>query len=217
VDLTFSPDVAVQHWPAEPWERVVKASWERAAAALALVLLLPLLLVLVVAVRLDSGGPALFRQPRVGRGGRTFTLYKLRTMTVDAGERLAVLRPANEADGPLFKLRADPRITRIGGVLRKYSLDELPQLWNVLRGEMALIGPRPALPDEVSTYDEIAARRLAVKPGLTGLWQVSGRSDLPWHVAVRLDVHYVESWSLGLDLAILARTPRAVLGHRGAY
>jgi lipopolysaccharide/colanic/teichoic acid biosynthesis glycosyltransferase len=138
-------------------------------------------------------------------------------MTADAPDRLAELRSANEADGPLFKLRADPRITRVGRVLRRYSLDELPQLWNVARGDMALIGPRPALPDEVATYDEIAARRLAVKPGLTGLWQVSGRSDLPWHVAIRLDVQYVENWSLLLDLSILGRTPRAVLGHRGAY
>jgi lipopolysaccharide/colanic/teichoic acid biosynthesis glycosyltransferase len=217
VDLTYAPDVTTERWPAETWERVLKATWERSAAALALVLLSPLLLVLVVAIRLDSAGPALFRQVRVGRGGRTFRLYKLRTMSTDASARLALLRPDNEADGPLFKLRADPRITRVGATLRRYSLDELPQLWNVVRGEMALVGPRPALPDEVATYDEIAVRRLAVKPGLTGLWQVSGRSDLPWHVAIRLDVHYVEHWSLGLDLSILTRTPRAVLGHRGAY
>jgi lipopolysaccharide/colanic/teichoic acid biosynthesis glycosyltransferase len=217
VDLSYAPDVTTEHWPAETWQRVVKAGWERSTAAVVLVLLAPLLLVLAVAVRLDSRGAAVFRQVRVGQGGRPFTLFKFRTMAVDAGEALAELRSRNEVDGPLFKLRADPRITRVGGMLRRYSLDELPQLWNVVRGEMALIGPRPALPDEVAAYDELAARRLAVKPGLTGLWQVSGRSDLPWHEAVRLDVQYVEQWSLGLDLRILGRTPGAVLGHRGAY
>lgn len=217
MDLTFSPDVTSEQWPAEMWPRIVKASWERSAAAFGLLLVLPLLALLVVAIRLDSGGPGLFRQVRIGRGGRPFTVYKLRTMVAAADARLVDLQSANEADGPLFKIRTDPRITRLGGLLRRYSLDEVPQLWNVARGDMALIGPRPALPAEVAEYDEVTTRRLAVRPGLTGLWQVSGRSDLPWHVALRLDLEYVEQWSLRLDLAILRRTPRAVLGHRGAY
>jgi lipopolysaccharide/colanic/teichoic acid biosynthesis glycosyltransferase len=217
MDLSYAVDVSAERGRAAPWERRVKDGWERLAAALLLLAVLPLVVLLVVAIRLESPGPAVFRQTRVGRGGRLFTLYKLRTMTADADTSLAELRARNEADGPLFKLRADPRITRLGRLLRRYSLDELPQHWNIIRGEMALVGPRPALPDEVATYDEFAVRRLDVRPGLTGLWQVSGRSDLPWHTAIRLDVHYVEHWSLGLDLRIVLRTLRAVLSHAGAY
>lgn len=198
--------------------RVAKDTWERAAAAIALVLALPVLGLIAVAIRLESPGPAFFRQTRVGRDGRPFTMVKLRTMWSDAESRLRHLQALNEVDGGvLFKMRSDPRITRLGSFLRKYSLDEVPQLWNVVRGDMALIGPRPALPSEVESYDDIARRRLAVKPGITGLWQVSGRSDLPWSTAIRLDLHYVENWCLGLDLAIVARTVRAVVQHTGAY
>jgi len=143
-------------------------------------------------------------------------MIKLRTMTTDAETKVADFED-NDADGVLFKLRQDPRITRVGGFLRKYSLDELPQLVNVALGQMSLVGPRPALPQEVAAYDHDPRRRLAVKPGLTGLWQVSGRSDLSWEDTVRLDLAYVDNWSLGLDLQILVRTVRAVLGHRGAY
>jgi lipopolysaccharide/colanic/teichoic acid biosynthesis glycosyltransferase len=217
MDLSYAAGVTVRRWSTETWERRLKVGWERTAAALLLLLLSPLLLVLLVAIRLDSAGPAVFRQVRVGRGGQHFTMYKLRTMTAGADASLAELRAGNEADGPLFKLRADPRITRLGRSLRRYSLDELPQLWNVVRGEMALVGPRPALPEEVATYDQLAARRLVVRPGVTGLWQVSGRSDLPWHTAVGLDARYVERWSLALDLTILVRTFRAVWSHSGAY
>ena len=138
-------------------------------------------------------------------------------MYTDAERRLQELSDRNDCDGVLFKMRADPRVTRVGRLLRRYSLDELPQLINVLRGEMSLVGPRPALPVEVARYSVDPQRRLAVKPGLTGLWQVSGRSDLTWEESVRLDLHYVDNWSWGLDLAILARTARAVVGHRGAY
>jgi exopolysaccharide biosynthesis polyprenyl glycosylphosphotransferase len=197
--------------------RVVKDVLERAAATLGLAVLLPLLLVLGAAVRLDSPGPALFRQQRVGKDGRLFTMYKLRSMSQAADTTRDDLLGANQADGVLFKIRQDPRVTGVGRWLRRWSLDELPQLWNVVRGDMSLVGPRPALPEEAARYDVDPTRRLVVKPGLTGLWQVSGRSDLSWAESVRLDVRYVDNWSLRLDAQILARTARAVLGHRGAY
>jgi len=197
--------------------RVVKDTVERVLATVGLVLLSPVLVLLMLAVRVESPGPALYRQQRIGRGGHPFAMYKLRTMVDDAELRRGALELVNEADGALFKVRADPRITRLGRVLRRYSLDELPQLWNVVRGDMALVGPRPALPGEVSRYDGDARRRLAVKPGITGLWQVSGRSNLSWEQAVRLDLRYVDNWSLGLDLVILCWTVRAVLRHEGAY
>lgn len=210
--------VHVRHARRDGAAGVVKMLLERTAAAALLVILCPLLLCLMACVRLESPGAAIFRQQRVGRDGSTFTMLKLRTMTTGADRDLARLARHNEAgDGPLFKIRADPRVTRVGRLLRRYSLDELPQLVNVLRGQMSLVGPRPALPQEVSRYDYDAGRRLAVRPGLTGLWQVSGRSDLSWDESVRLDLSYVDNWSLGLDLAILARTVRAVVGHRGAY
>jgi lipopolysaccharide/colanic/teichoic acid biosynthesis glycosyltransferase len=172
--------------------------------------------VLALAVRLD-GGPAFYRQVRIGHHGRPFAMHKLRTMEVDAHARRRALAALDEGAGPLFKVRADPRVTRVGAVLRRFSLDELPQLLNVLTGEMSLVGPRPALPEEVAAYDAATRRRLAVRPGLTGLWQVSGRSDLGWAESVALDLHYVEHWSPALDLRILARTARAVLGGAGAY
>ena len=193
----------------------VLVEWaDRCIAAVALALLLPLLLLLGVVIRRDSPGPAIYRQARVGRDGRIFTIFKLRTMT---DERLVETRLENDCDGVLFKMRRDPRITPLGSRLRKYSLDELPQLANVVLGQMRLVGPRPALPAEVAAYDEDARRRLAVRPGITGLWQVSGRSDLTWEETVRLDLHYVDNWSPWLDLLILGRTVGAVLGHRGAY
>jgi exopolysaccharide biosynthesis polyprenyl glycosylphosphotransferase len=197
--------------------RAAKGALERVAALLLLVVLAPLLLALAYAVRRDSPGPATYRQTRIGRGGVPFTMYKFRTMSVNAELRLPELSDHNMTDGVLFKIREDPRITRIGSFLRRFSLDELPQLLNVLRGQMSLVGPRPALPDEVARYSPDERRRLAVKPGLTGLWQVSGRSDLSWSDSVRLDLRYVDNWSLGLDLLILCQTVRAVLDHRGAY
>ena len=195
----------------------VKNAFDRVAAAVVLVLLTPVLLALAVAIKRDSPGPVIFRQDRVGRDGRHFTMFKFRTMRTDAGETEHQLAALNESDGVLFKVRRDPRITRLGTFLRRYSLDEVPQLANVVRGHMSLVGPRPALPSEVVRYDEDPRRRLAVKPGLTGLWQVSGRSDLSWSDTVRLDLLYVDNWSFSLDLVILCRTVRAVLGHRGAY
>jgi exopolysaccharide biosynthesis polyprenyl glycosylphosphotransferase len=194
---------------------LAKTLVDRIAAATLLVLLAPLLLGLAVLVRLDSAGPALYTQTRVGRHGRQFKVFKIRTMHQDADARLDQLVSENE--GVLFKIRRDPRITRLGGLLRTYSLDELPQLINVVRGEMSLIGPRPALPGEVRAYSTDLRRRLAVKPGITGLWQVSGRSDLTWEDTVRLDLEYVDNWSWWLDLRLAARTFSAVVGHKGAY
>jgi exopolysaccharide biosynthesis polyprenyl glycosylphosphotransferase len=197
---------------------LVKGTLDRVAAVVLLVLSAPVLVAIAAAVRIESTGPAIFRQTRVRGGGGTFTMYKFRTMTTDAEAQLMALQDMNMhgAGQTLFKLENDPRITRVGGLLRKTSLDELPQLVNVLKGQMSLIGPRPALPREVEKYDYVARRRLAVKPGMTGLWQVSGRSNLPWDEAVRLDLYYVENWSMFADTAILAKTLKAVLGSDGA-
>ena len=197
--------------------RIVKDVVERTLALLALVAFLPVLGVLCVMIRRGSPGPAFFRQERVGRNGELFTMIKLRTMGTAAEEERNTLTLSNELDGVMFKIKCDPRVTPLGRQLRRYSLDEVPQLWNVVRGDMSLVGPRPALPGEVENYDVDPRRRLAVKPGLTGLWQVSGRSDLSWTESVRLDLKYVDNWSLRLDASILVRTVRAVLGHRGAY
>ncbi|MCP3423009.1 exopolysaccharide biosynthesis polyprenyl glycosylphosphotransferase [Nocardioides pinisoli] len=197
--------------------RLLKDVVERTLALVALVLSLPLLAALAVAIRMETPGPAFFRQERIGRDGVPFTMLKLRSMGVDAEVARHELAEDNEKDGVLFKIAQDPRVTPLGSKLRRYSLDELPQLWNVVRGDMSLVGPRPALPCEVARYDVDPRRRLVVKPGVTGLWQVSGRSDLTWAESVRLDLRYVENWSLRHDLSILVRTVRAVLGHRGAY
>ena len=198
--------------------RLPKELVDRLLAALLLLVLSPVLAVVALTIRLDSAGPALFRQRRVGKHGEHFTMLKFRTMRQDAEDQRADLAHLNQnSDGVLFKVREDPRITRVGSVLRHYSLDELPQLINVVSGHMSLVGPRPSLPEEVEGYTEEVKRRLLVKPGLTGLWQVSGRSDLPWDEAVRLDLGYVDNWSLGLDLAILLRTGPAVMRGTGAY
>src|SRR5439155_23310770 len=197
--------------------RVVKAVFDRAGAAALLVAASPVMALVALAVRTGSAGPVLFRQTRVGRGGRRFVMYKFRTMCTGADRRLGEIRHLNDSDAVLFKVRDDPRVTRVGRWLRRWSLDELPQLFNVLRGDMSLVGPRPPLPEEVAAYPEDARRRLAVRPGMTGLWQVSGRSDLPWEEAVRLDLRYVDNWSLSLDLVILLRTLTAVARASGAY
>jgi exopolysaccharide biosynthesis polyprenyl glycosylphosphotransferase len=198
-------------------ERILKAGMDRFLAALGLLLLSPLFLAIAVAIRLDTPGPTFFRQGRIGLGGRRFAIVKFRTMVVDAEAQRHSLHDRNEADGLLFKLRADPRVTRVGRVLRRWSVDELPQLWNVLRGEMSLVGPRPPLPTEVEQYEHHVSRRLLVKPGMTGLWQVSGRADLEWDEAVRLDLYYVDHWSPTMDLAIIFRTFSAVTKGSGAY
>ncbi|THC45950.1 sugar transferase [Streptomyces sp. A1499] len=197
--------------------RAVKGVVDRLGAALLLLLLAPLMVLVALLVLADSRGGALYRQRRVGKDGREFTIYKFRTMVTGAHGARAELADRNEGAGLLFKLRRDPRVTRVGAVLRRYSLDELPQLFNVLTGSMSLVGPRPPLPEESAAYGPDIRRRLLVKPGLTGLWQISGRSDLPWEEAVRLDLRYVEDWSLALDTVILWKTLRAVIHGQGAY
>ncbi|GGK30758.1 hypothetical protein GCM10010124_24370 [Pilimelia terevasa] len=211
------PMLHVDHPRLDGGARVVKEIVDRVGAAVLLAVSAPLLLGVALAIRCHSPGPALFRQVRVGRTGRTFRIFKFRSMYTDAEARLAEVRHLNEYDGVLFKMREDPRVTPVGRWLRRLSLDELPQLLNVLRGDMSLVGPRPPLPEEVAVYPDDMRRRLAVKPGMTGLWQVSGRSDLPWEEAVRLDLRYVENWSLTLDLVILLRTATAVMRSSGAY
>ena len=197
--------------------QVIKGLFDKTVAAGALVLLAPVFATIALAIRAADGGPILFRQTRVGRDGRDFTVYKFRTMSVDAEHKKAQYAEANEGSGVLFKLRRDPRVTSAGRWLRRWSLDELPQLLNVLTGDMSLVGPRPALPEETERYCDQMRRRLAVKPGITGLWQISGRSDLSAEEAVRLDMRYVENWSFALDLQILWKTCSAVIGGTGAY
>jgi exopolysaccharide biosynthesis polyprenyl glycosylphosphotransferase len=197
--------------------RIVKEVFDRVGSAIMLTLLLPLLIAVSVGIVLDDRGPVFYRQRRVGRGGESFNMWKFRTMVKDADRRRSDLVECNDGAGPLFKMRKDPRVTRLGMLLRRYSLDELPQLFNVLAGRMSLVGPRPPLPEETATYGPDVRRRLLVKPGLTGLWQVSGRSDLSWAEAIRLDLRYVEDWSLALDAAILWKTLRAVVSGSGAY
>ncbi len=194
-----------------------KRVFDVALASLALLALSPALLVVAALVKLQDGGPVFFRQSRVGRGGDTFGMLKFRSMVVDAEQRLADLQHHNEFDNVLFKMKQDPRITPLGRFLRRYSIDEIPQLLNVIRGEMSLVGPRPPLSSEVDRYAVDVHRRLLVRPGLTGLWQVSGRSGLSWDESVRLDLYYVDNWSMTSDLVIIAKTVRAVLGSSGAY
>jgi exopolysaccharide biosynthesis polyprenyl glycosylphosphotransferase len=197
--------------------RFGKRALDVVGAVVGLVLLSPVFAIIALVIRIDDGGPAFFRQPRVGRGGEEFSIVKFRTMCTDAEARLDDLYAANDGDGPHFKLRVDPRITRVGAFLRRTSLDELPQLWNVLNGTMSLVGPRPASAREVAAYEDFADRRLLVTPGMTGLWQISGRSNLDWADGLRLDLHYVENWSFAHDVVILARTIPSVLRSRGAY
>jgi lipopolysaccharide/colanic/teichoic acid biosynthesis glycosyltransferase len=196
---------------------VLKSLFDKVIATAALIAFSPILALITLAIVLDDGGPALFTQTRVGQDGQPFPMLKFRTMVADAELRQEALLPLNEGDGVLFKLRKDPRTTTVGSFLRRWSLDELPQLLNVLLGDMSLVGPRPALPVEVALYRDDVFRRLEVKPGMTGLWQISGRSDLSHEDAVRLDLRYVDSWTLALDLQILWKTCAAVANGRGAY
>ncbi|WP_408993488.1 exopolysaccharide biosynthesis polyprenyl glycosylphosphotransferase [Streptomyces sp. 1268] len=198
-------------------QAVVKNVLDRTGALFGLLALAPLLLAVALSVRLSSRGPVFHRQVRQGQHNRPFTMWKFRTMVADAEQLKDRLAVVNEVDGPLFKMRSDPRVTPVGRMLRRTSIDELPQLLNVLLGHMSLVGPRPPLPEEASRYDEREHRRLTVKPGLTGLWQVSGRSDLSWQEAVSLDLWYVDNWSVAADMGLLARTVRAVTDGRGAY
>jgi exopolysaccharide biosynthesis polyprenyl glycosylphosphotransferase len=198
-------------------QAAAKRAFDILGASAGLLLTLPLWAGIALAIRLTSGSPVLFRQLRVGRRGRPFTLLKFRTMVDGAEDMLRDLRDRNEADGPLFKIREDPRVTPIGRWLRAWSLDELPQLLNVLRGDMSLVGPRPPLPSEVESYEDWQHGRLEVAPGITGVWQVEGRVELPFDESVRRDIFYIENWSLSYDLYILAKTFPALLSRRGAY
>ncbi len=207
----------VDHPQLSGFRLVVKGLFDRCAAAAALILLAPVLGIVAAAIWLSDRGPALFTQVRVGKDGHAFRIYKFRTMVVDAEQHQAQLIASSDFDDVLFKLRKDPRVTSVGVHLRRWSIDELPQLLNVLLGHMSLVGPRPALPAEAARYAEHVRRRLVVKPGLTGLWQVNGRSDLSWEESVRLDLRYVENWSFALDLQIMWKTFSALVHGSGAY
>jgi exopolysaccharide biosynthesis polyprenyl glycosylphosphotransferase len=211
------PAVQVTRPPQAGATRVAKEAADRLLAGAALLVSSPILLAALLLVKATSPGPALFRQTRIGLGGKPFTMYKLRTMVVEAERLLVDLAPSNESDGVLFKIRRDPRVTPVGRWLRRLSLDELPQLLNVLAGQMSLVGPRPPLPVEVARYPDDLHRRFLVKPGITGLWQVSGRASLSWDESMRLDLDYVDNWSLVFDALILAKTFSAVVSGRGAY
>jgi len=207
----------IRELPRTRWQRQAKRAVDIVGSVLAIALLSPVFVATAIAVRLTSRGPIFFVQDRCGLGGRLFRFYKFRTMVVDAEARKAELAALNEMHGPVFKIERDPRVTPIGRILRKLSIDELPQLWNVLKGDMSLVGPRPPTPDEVERYNRKQAQRLAVIPGITGLWQVSGRSEIAdfdrW---VELDLSYAHTWSVWNDLKILAKTPWVVLTARGA-
>jgi exopolysaccharide biosynthesis polyprenyl glycosylphosphotransferase len=197
--------------------RTVKRVIDMVGALLCLTVGGPVLGLIAAAIRLDSRGPVIFRQTRVGANGKMFEMYKFRSMYEGAEQQLEEIRDLSEVDGPIFKMKDDPRVTRVGRILRRGSLDELPQLWNVLRGDMSLVGPRPPLPSEVSQYMEWQKKRLEVRPGMTGLWQVSGRSLLSFDDQCLLDIYYIENWSLWLDFKILARTVPEILFGNGAY
>ncbi len=207
----------VDHPQLTGFRLVLKGLFDRCAAAAALIMLAPAMAILTMTIWLHDRGPAVFSQVRIGKDGREFRIYKFRTMVVDAEKRQEELLASNDSDGVLFKLRKDPRVTALGARLRRWSMDELPQLFNVFLGDMSLVGPRPAVPDEVAKYADHVRRRLVVKPGLTGLWQVNGRSDLSWDESVRLDLRYVENWSFALDLQILWKTISALTRGSGAY
>ena len=196
---------------------LIKRALDMLVSGLALLCFAPFAFVIAMAIKIDNPGPAFFLQERVGRDGRTFKMVKFRSMRVNAEAELEKLLAANEGAGPLFKLKDDPRVTRIGSILRRYSLDEIPQFWNVLRGDMSVVGPRPPLPAEVTAYDGTVFRRLYIKPGITGPWQVGGRSDLSWEESVRLDLRYVENWSVLSDIVLMWRTAKVMIKPEGAY
>lgn len=199
------------------WKQMLKRGFDIVFSVFALIVLSPVLAAVAIAIKLDDGGPVLFRQERVGRFGEPFTIHKFRTMCVDAEAKIDALIAAQGGTALLFKLENDPRITRIGNVLRKYSLDELPQFWSVLRGGMSVVGPRPQVAREVAEYTDIHHRRLLIKPGITGLWQVNGRSELSMEESIRLDLNYVENWSLVGDIVVILKTVRVVLRPSGAF
>jgi exopolysaccharide biosynthesis polyprenyl glycosylphosphotransferase len=216
-DLGGVPMIGVKEISITGWRSFTKRAIDFTIALIGLIILSPLMFLIALAIKLDSPGPVLFRQIRVGKEGRHFVLHKFRSMREGAEEEQQKLTDLNEAEGPVFKIRHDPRCTRLGRFLRRTSLDEIPQLYNVLRGEMSLVGPRPPIPAEVEQYEEWHKRRLEVSPGMTGLWQVSGRSELTFDEMVLLDIYYIENWSAALDTEIFLRTiPKVIFGN-GAY
>jgi exopolysaccharide biosynthesis polyprenyl glycosylphosphotransferase len=216
-EMAGIPLIGVKQVRVSPLTRFLKRAVDVIFSLSVLILTAPLMALIALVVKMDSPGPVLFRQNRVGQGGRPFTLYKFRSMTIGAEDQKDLLRDLNEADGPIFKMKDDPRVTRVGRWLRRFSLDELSQFYNVLRGDMSIIGPRPPLPEEVAEYQPWHMRRLDIAPGITGMWQVSGRSELPFDEMALLDIYYVEHWSPALDLKILLRTIPTILFGDGAY
>jgi exopolysaccharide biosynthesis polyprenyl glycosylphosphotransferase len=208
--------ISVEPAQLDTWRALAKRSFDMAGALAFLAIMFPLCVIAAIAIKLDSRGPVLFRQVRVGKGGRDFKVVKFRTMVHNAEDRLQELMDLNEADGPLFKIREDPRITRVGRWLRRTSFDEVPQFWNVLRGDMSIVGPRPALPTEVNAWSPELHQRLRVRPGITGMWQVNGRSEATFEDYVRLDLYYVDNWSLLTDLVIVAKTIPTIVTQKGA-
>ncbi|MCB0183407.1 MAG: sugar transferase, partial [Caldilineaceae bacterium] len=216
-DLNGIPLLSTRELSIQGWNYIVKRTADTLMVLLTVLLAWPVMAAIALAIRFDSPGPIIYKQIRIGKNGKPFFCYKFRSMVANADARRQEIADRNEASGPLFKMRNDPRQTRVGRFIRRISLDELPQLYNVVRGEMSIVGPRPNLPSEVEQYEEWHKKRLAASPGITGLWQVSGRSDLTFDEMVLLDIYYVENWSLALDLHILLRSVQAVLGARGAY
>jgi exopolysaccharide biosynthesis polyprenyl glycosylphosphotransferase len=216
-EVSGIPLISLRGVAFSPGKRFVKRAFDLVVGGLIVVVGSPVWLLIAAAVKIDSRGPVFYRQPRVGRDGRVFGMYKFRSMCQDADARLADLAGQNEATGPLFKMRADPRVTRVGRFLRKFSLDEFPQLVNVLKGEMSLVGPRPLPTQQTVDMTPMQSRRHEVLPGMTGLWQVSGRSMLTFEEMVRLDLLYIENWSVGFDMALISRTLPAVFAREGAY
>jgi len=199
------------------FQAALKRGFDISGALIGMLVLAPFCALVALAVRIDSPGPVFYRQERVGTHGVPFRMHKFRSMSIDADKHISHLLESSNGNGVLFKMKDDPRVTTVGAFIRRYSIDELPQLWNVLIGNMSMVGPRPPLKSEVDQYERYVERRLLVKPGITGLWQVSGRSDLSWEESVRLDLFYVENWSLIQDMTILVRTVKAVLAKSGAY
>jgi len=216
-DLDGLPTLAYSSAPTDEVALAAKRCFDVLVSGLVLLLMAPVLAGVALAIRRDSPGPALFRQRRVGLNGREFGLYKFRSMHLDAEAQLGALRASNEASGPVFKMRHDPRVTRVGQLIRRASLDEFPQFWNVLRGEMSIVGPRPPLPSEVARYQPAQRRRLSVRPGITCTWQIGGRSDVSFERWMELDLQYIDRWSLWGDLRIFSMTIPAVLAARGAH